>query len=241
MSIAATRMDPCVTPEMAELLRAGTTDQLGLICRPGQVQKNYPALRAAEKLGYLRFLDVYRPWITPEGRAAIGAPTEAAADRARAMLLLATVRKPLVPAKRDDPRSDFDYRSYKSMGYVCTLVIRQPDPRDDPKTVRVGRSLTSEPQYLGPRNAILQPESEGRFVLALVPGWMVRPINQSQLSCRLPAFSSCPMPLDESDESFTDEERELWERLRRICSSINSRIRNANRRQPDKLRFGEFA
>lgn len=238
----AARLDPDITPQMADLLRAGADDGLGLVCRPGQIQRHYSTLRAAEKLGYLRFLDVTRPWITPEGRAAIGAPTEQQADHARNMALLAQFqqRRRLVPEKRNDPRTDFDYRSYKNIDWVCTLVVRQPDPRDEPKTVRVGRSLTSEPQYLGPRNAMIQPESEGRFIVTLVPGWMVRPIS-TEGGCRLPAFSTCPLPLDEEDENFSADERELWDRLRLVCTSINSRIRNANRKQPQRLRYGEFA
>ena len=145
MPSAAARLDPDLTPEMAELLRAGAADGLGIVCPPSQIQRHYPALRAAERLGYLRWLGI-RPWITPEGRAAIGAPTEREADHARNVAMLAEFRRRqrLTPEKRDDPRTDFDYRSYKTCGYVCTLVVRQPDPRDDPKTVRVGRSLTIE-------------------------------------------------------------------------------------------------
>lgn len=220
-----------VTPEMAELLHAGAADGRGLVCRPGQIRKNYATLRAAEKLGYLRFLDLDRPWITEEGRAAIGAPSQAAADRARAALLLAPFRKRLVPEKRDDPRTDFDYRSYQTMKFVCVIVIKLPDDRQNPPSLKVGRiGVPSEPHYLGSKNSILMPESEGRFVLALIPDWL-------QQRTKLPTYG---LALDEGPE-FTDEEREIWERLRKVCSSINSRIRNANRRKPERLRFGEFA
>jgi len=120
-----------IAPAMAELLRAGAEDGLGLCCRPGQVKKNYAALSECEKLGLIRFIDVERPWITAEGRAAIGAPNESEATRAWLMRNWGG-RKRLVPEKRNDPRTDFDYESYKAMKWVCTLVFRQPDPRVDP-------------------------------------------------------------------------------------------------------------
>ena len=237
---AATLMHNEVSPEMAELLRAGAADHLGIICRPGQVQKHFHILRDAERLGYLRWLDITRPWITDAGRRAIGAPSQAEADRAKLILLCAGARKPLTPAKRFDPRTDFDYRSYKSMGWICTLVVRQPDPRLGPRTVRVGRSLTSTPQFLGARNSVIQPESDDRFVLTLVPSWMTRPIKRGA-DVDPPIFSPYPFPLDETDPAFTDDERAAWDRLRQVCMSVNSRIRNAGRREPQKYRFGENA
>lgn len=236
-TVTLTRAD--VTPEMAALLRAGAADYLGLVCRPGQVQKNWSTLREAERLGFLRFIDIERPWITDAGRAAIGVPSEADADRARLREMFCK-RQPLDPVKRKDPRTDFDYRSYRAMRWVCTLVIRQPDRRFSPRTLRVGRTSTSDPQFLGDRNSNIQPESEGPFILTLVPGWMTRPIVK--LGVTSPSiFSTYPMALDETDPNFTDEERAIWDRLRNVCFSINSRIRNAGRRFQGRRRFGEFA
>jgi hypothetical protein len=147
---------------------------------------------------------------------AIGAASEIDATIERLRPLLR--RKKLDPAPSQDPRTDFDYRSYQSMGWCCTLVMRQQDWRTDPKTIKVGRSLTSEAQFLGAGNSIVQPESEGRFVLTLVPGWMVSKN----------IFSSHPFALDEDDPAFTAEERALWDRLRHICHSINTRIRRGS-------------
>jgi hypothetical protein len=218
-----------LSPEVVDLLRAGAADGLGYCCRPSQIEKLYPAIQAAERAGYLRWIGEH-PWITEAGRKAIGAPTEAEADRAR-RIKLCSVRTKLVPAKRDDPRTDFDYRSYRSMDYVCTLLVKQPDARENPTSIRVGRSLNSDPQFLGPRNSIILPESEGRFVLALMPSWLLR-------RALLPTY---PYPLDDEDPAFTAEERVAWNRLRQVCHSVNARIRAAGRRQSERFRYGESA
>lgn len=216
-------------PEAVDLLRAGAADKLGFCCTAGQVRKNFAHLKDAERAGYLRFIGE-NPWITDEGRRAIGAPSQAEADRAR-LLELCGARKRLQPERRDDPRTDFDYRSYRANKFACTLLVKQPDPREKQPTLRVGRSLRDDPQYLGSRNSIIQPESEGRFVLTIMPDFIIR-------RAMLPTY---PLPLDETDPEFTDEERETWLRLRHVCIAINSRIQNANRRKPERYRFGESA
>jgi len=211
------------------LLEAGANHKNGICCLPGQVQKNWTDLRALERAGYIRWLDMEQPWITAKGRAAIGAPGEYAIARLHPLLK----RKPLEPKPSDDPRTDFDYRSYKAADYLCTLVVRQPDYRTAPSTIRVGKSLTSEPQFLGARNSIVQPESEGRFVLTLVPAWMIRKN----------IFSAYPWSLDENDPAFAAEERELWARLRDVCISINTRIRLGSSRpaQARSMAYGQNA
>ncbi len=225
---AAALTDHDLSPEAIELLRAGSVHGIGLCCTPGQVRKNYAALRECERLGYLRFINIEQPWITDAGRRAIGAPTQAEYDRER--LVAAFGRRSIHPAKRNDPRTDFDYRSYRACGYVCTLVMKQIDGRYNPVTVRVGKTLTSDPQFLGPNNSIVL-EAEGRFVLAVMPKWLLGRA----------AFSTYPLPLDETDPEFSDVERETWERLRRVCQSVNSRIKTAGRRITEKRRFGEYA
>ncbi len=228
-SAATLARDDTLSPEMVELLRAGAADGLGLLCRPGQVQKNYAALRECERLGYLRFIDIERPWITPAGRAAIGAPTEAESDRARRIQQFTMRRPPLVPAKRADPRTDFDYRSYKACGYVCTLLVKQPDARTNPLTVRVGKTLRSDPQFLGPNNSIVQPESDAHFLLTVMPAWLLKRAS----------FSTYPMPLDETE--WGEPDVATWNRLRQVCYAINSRIRSAGRKPRETFRFGESA
>lgn len=228
---AAALADHDLSPEAVAVLRAGVADGRGLCCSPGQVEKNFAALRECERFGLLRFLDVERPWITDAGRAAVGAPSERDASLQRLRELSQERRKRLIPEKRNDPRTDFDYRSYRSCGYVCTLVIKQPDARYKPNTIRVGRSLTSDPQFLGPKNSIVLDESEGRFVLAVMPKWLTDRA----------AFRTYPLALDETDPDFTDEERATWERLRQVCYSVNSRIRTAGRRPRERRRFGEYA
>ncbi len=231
MSTAAALADHDLSSEAVALLRAGAADGLGLCCRPGQVKKNFEALLECERFGLLRFLDIERPWITDAGRAAIGAPTEMQADRARRTAMLNAYRRPrLKPDKRDDPRTDFDYRSYKACGYVCTLVMKQPDGRYNPLTVRVGKTLKSDPQFLGFKNSIVL-ETEGRFLLVLMLDWIIKRAG----------FSTYPLALDPEDPEFTDAEREIWDRLRSTCYSINSRIRSAGRKTTERRRFGEFA
>lgn len=227
-----------LTPEAIALLRAGAENSHGFCCLPGQVAKNWVHLRDAERAGYVRLLQM-RPWITDAGRRAISAPSESEASRAR-LIELCGQRKRLKPERRADPRTDFDYRSYKEMGWICTLVIRQLDSRENPPTIRVGRTLTSEAQYLGSKNSIVQPESEGRFVLTLVPSWMVGVIVRDGRTTP-PIFSSYPLALDETDDSFTDDERAVWDRLRLVCISINSRINSAGRKAPERHVFGENA
>lgn len=227
MTTAAT-MERELTAEMAELLRAGATDRLGIVCSPGQVQKNWQSLRELQALGYVRFPNIEQPWITEAGRRAIGAPSQAEVDRA-AFIEMCSRRKRLVPEKRHDPRTDFDYRSYRSMGYACTLAIRQPDYRDDPPTIRVGRSLTSDPQYLGPNNSIVLQESDETFVLAVMPDWLIQRAG----------LSTYPLPLDETE--WSEDARARWDRLRNVCHSVNSRIRNAGRKRPERFRYGESA
>jgi hypothetical protein len=220
-----------ISPEMADLLRAGAAHDLGIVCRPGQVQKLWPLLREAERAKLIVFLDLERPIITDMGRRAIGAPSHADADRARLVALCG--RKPLQPRRNEDPRTDFDYRSYRSMGYVCTLVVRQPDGRASQPTVRVGKALGSDPQFLGPRNAIILPECEGTpFVLALMPKWLLDRAG----------FPTCPFPLDDEDASWSADDRAVWDRLRQVCMSVNIRIRRGGNRQPTgKLAYGEYA
>ena len=220
-----------LSPDIVEVLHAGAADGLGYCCRPGQVEKLFPALKEAEKLGYLRFLDIERPWITDAGRAAIGAPSQAEADRAK-LIEIDSRRRKLVPTRDQDPRTDFDYRSYRTMKYVCVLAVKQPDTREGALTLRVGRTLKGDPQFLGPRNSIILPESQGRFVLTLMPEWIVRKSG-------LPTY---PMPLDETDPAWTADERAAWDRLRQVCFSVNSRIRNAGRtRQKRTMHYGETA
>jgi hypothetical protein len=137
-----------------------------------------------------------------------------------------------VPKKSDDPRTDFDYRSYRSMDWICVLAVKQPDYRSEQATLRVGRTLRSDPQFLGPRNSIILPESEGRFALAIVPHWLAR----------ISGMPTHPFPLDETDPAWSEDDRALWERLRQICFSVNSRIRTAGRNvRADRMRFGETA
>jgi hypothetical protein len=234
--------DTELSPELVELLWAGADHKFGFCCPPGQVQKNWALLREAERLGFVRFVGM-QPWLTEAGRAAIGAPPEGEKQRLEFRQLCADYakRKALNPVKRDDPRTDFDYRAYKTMRYVCTLVFRQPDNRPVKQTVRVGKSPNSDPQFLGPRNSIIQPESTERFVLTLVPDWMTRPIKKKFGDFKPAPFTTYPLPLDETDPAFTDEERETWARLSSVCFSINSRIRRAGQRQHERGVFGEFA
>lgn len=221
--------DTELTPEMVELLRSGASHVHGMICVRGQVQKNWKHLRELERLGFLRFLgSLDNPWITEAGRAAIGAPSEMEASHARLVAICAAARKPLTPAKRNDPRTDFDYRSYKTMGCVCVLAKRAPDYRTNPNTVRIVANGTI--QGFGPGNSIIMPESEGPFVLAVIPDWLQRRLKLPTIGFALP-----------EDEEWSDDERALWERLRNVCRSINTRIRNAGRGQHERRRYGETA
>lgn len=225
-----------LSPELAKLLRAGIADRYGFVCPPGQVEKNMAHLCDGERSGLLRFVNLTHPRITDKGRAAIGAQSEAEEMRAETQAICAEILKTmrLDPEKRRDPRTDFDYRSWNSMGWVCTLVFRQPDHRDVKPTVRVSRTPNGDPQFLGSRNSVIQPESTEKFVLAVVPEWMTGIIKKKDGSTALPIFSTYLLPIDETDPAFTDEDREEWRRLTAVCYSINSRIRRA--RSKDAIR-----
>lgn len=228
MASAATISQDELSAELVELLHRGAADHYGLICRPGEVQKNYKHLRIAERLGYLRFIDVTRPWITEEGRAAIGAPTEMQVDHARLVEVCKQIKpKRPAPKKQKDSRTDFDYRSYKTMNQVCIIAVKLHDDRLNPNTIKIGRIGFNEPHFLGPRNSIIMPESEGRFVLALIPHWL-------QERTKLPTWG---FPLPENDQ-WTDAERATWDRLSQICRTINSRIRNADRSSKLHMPYG---
>jgi hypothetical protein len=218
-----------LAPEMIELLRAGADHTLGIVCRPGQVRKLWPLITEAERHGWIRLLDVEKPWITDAGRKAIGAPSQAEASHAK--LVEECKRcKPVLRASAD-PRTDFDYRSYQANDFVCVLAVKQPDARVEPATIRVGRDLSSAPQFLGPKNSIVQPESEGSFVLAVMPHWIVR-------KALLPTY---PFALNE-DEPWTENERALWDRLRNVCISVNTRIRRGGSHPtPTKNPYGANA
>lgn len=223
--------DDELSPEAVELLRRGAAHNYGLCCSPGEIHKFYRLLRESERLKYIVFLNLEQPWITPAGRAAIGAPSQADVDYAKLVLLCGAARKPLVPAKRDDPRTDFDYRSYKQMGYGCVLAVKAPDDRINPQSVKIVVPGSSKPEGLGPKNSIIQPESEGKFVVACIPLWLQRKL-------KLPTGN---LPLPDHETRWTSEDRETWERLRNVCFSINSRIRNANRAKRQNLAFGQWA
>ncbi len=228
-----------LSPELADLLRAGIADRYGFVCPPGQVEKNYKALHEGERTGYIRFVKLTHPKITDAGRAAVGAASEHEERKAETQRICAEILKTMAlePPKQKDPRTDFDYRSYKTMNYVCTLVFRQEDKRAQKSTVRVGRTLKSDPQFLGPRNSITQPESTEKFVLAAVPEWMTRPIKKPGDTIALPIFTTYPLPIDETDPAFNYGDREEWNRLTAVCYSINSRIRRADAKSALK-KFG---
>jgi hypothetical protein len=236
--------DTELSPELVELLWVGADHKYGLCCMPGQVRKNWALLHEGERLGFIRFLvgNIRNPWITDAGRTAIGAPPEGEKQRVELRQICADYakRRALDPVKRNDPRTDFDYRSWKTMGWRCTLVFRQRDDRAVKRSVRVGKTPTSEPQFLGAKNSTIQPESTERFVLAVVPDWMTRPIKKYGEFKPAP-FTTYPLPLDETDTSFTDEERETWRRLSGVCFSVNSRIRRAGQNRRERGAFGEYA
>ena len=215
-------------PEMIEMLWEGARDKLGIICRPGLVREKWLLLRHAEKLGFVRFLSVDVPWITAKGREAIGAPSEFEYDTDALREL--SKRRPLKPSAKSDPRSDALYQVWKMEKKVCVLLVRQEDFRDNPGTVRVTNVGSKDPQYLSDKNSTIMEESEGRFVLAVVPAWLRK----------VAKMSAFPLPLPDGDE-WTDEERALWGRMSDVCFSINSRIRNSGRRKKPYLRFGETA
>lgn len=197
-----------LTEAARALLEAGAADAMCRCCLPGKVREHWAELMELESRRLVR-LHGFDAYITELGRREIGALSETEATIARLRPILR--RKPLNPRPNDDPRTDFDYRAYRTMKWNCTLVFS----RLERGTNAVSKLPSSKVEFLGANTSIVQPESEGRFVLVLVPDWMFKKN----------VFSSFPFPIDEDDPAFTAEERALWDRLRHTCHSINVRIR----------------
>ena len=131
-------------------------------------------------------------------------------------------------AREPDPRSVHDYRIYNTMRMVCILVVKH---RDRVNSIEVSRDGGGAPHaFIDPKKMIVQPESEGEFVLALVGRGLSQWIYEKQ---RVNLLAITP-PLADGIE-WTDEQRKTWTRLETLRSSINSKIYFAKKRPASVL------
>lgn len=124
-------------------------------------------------------------------------------------------------ARKPDPRSDLEYRSYR--GLVAVIVVKHFDRVN---TVQVSRDGDAKGQHAFPRTAWLdvQPESAGPFILALVSKRNLAWVLDKQgvnLAGVVPDLVG----------DWSDEDRKTWRRLKQAANHINVRIRTAGKRR----------
>lgn len=126
-------------------------------------------------------------------------------------------------ARKADPRSIHDYRAWNTMRLVCALTVRTSRPF--PASIECMRG--TERFYLPKSKIIEQPESTGEFALVCLPKWLA---GKTGLMATTPELAG----------EWTDEQRQIWERLTRLRSAINSNIYYAKRR-PSAISRGNAA
>jgi len=119
---------------------------------------------------------------------------------------------------KPDPREQ-DYLAYRSMGYVCALVVRTMRPC--PASIECTRDGAGARFWLSNSKARIQPESDGEFLLVAIPKWLAQRVG---LTGTTPELSS--------EREWTPEQRETWEALKHARNRINTKIYFANRRAP---------
>ncbi len=154
--------------------------------------------------------------LTPEQRReAYDDAMERVAEESRQMASEVKARKP-------DPRSIHDYRGYNTMGLVCVLVVKH---RTKPFSWEISRDGSYYPHtYLPFKPSIKQPESTQDFLLVVVPKWLAA--RAEIVGITLPLSPARP---------WTDEQRETWERLKRLRSIINTNIYFSKKRPASVL------
>lgn len=231
-----------ITPEMVRLLHAGAEHGHGLICLPYQIRANSGSLEGLRRRGFLRWLDCTRPWITDEGRAAVGEASEGgmvARRVAAATVAIASLRAQSNRTVPEDPRSAQDYNIAKTMRMFCALVVKLAEPAPDARGLKC--SMNGDPAkffYLPIKQMMQQPESRDSFVLTLVPKWLTQPDKTGRP--RHPQLANSNSDLADGVE-WTDEQRASWKFLQRKRDSINVRIRTGGRVTPAKRQYGDTA
>jgi hypothetical protein len=123
-------------------------------------------------------------------------------------------------ARKADPRSALDYRAWRTMRLVCVLVVKHADK---PSSIEASLDGISRPRiYIPNSKLIAMPESTDEFALMLLPKWLC---EKSGLMGVTPDLVG----------EWTDDQRKLWDSLRRTRLSINTKIHYANRRASSNI------
>lgn len=151
----------------------------------------------------------------PERSAAYNAAVDRVAAVSREMVAEVKARKP-------DPRSIHDYRSYLTMGLVCVLVVKHRDREASIECSINGNS--SVHIFLPTKLCIVQPDGVGEFLLICVPKWLAQRAGLAGVTRDLT-----------DARAWTKTDLEAWETLRKIRLGVNSKIYNANRRTSSNI------
>jgi hypothetical protein len=127
-------------------------------------------------------------------------------------------------ARKPDPRSIHDYRGYHTMRMVCVLVVKSS--RAYPNSVQCTRDGTGAPFYIPNSKKIAQPESTDDFLLCVIPKWLAD-VDHLALQGVTPELCA--------ERPWTDAQRDVWERLTRARSIINTNIYFAKKRPASVL------
>jgi hypothetical protein len=129
---------------------------------------------------------------------------------------------------KPDPHAG-DYLAWRTMGMVCVLVVKH---RDKPASFECSRDGGPYRHlYLPFSQLVPLPESDGEFLLALLPRPWVNRIEKKDFAGAQPLreLFGVTLPLSAA-QPWTDEQCATWERLGNRRLSINSRIQSAKAR-----------
>jgi hypothetical protein len=226
--------DTELSPEMVELLTAAAQTTYGRVCYPYQCCGPVGLLLVKARALGLIYYDGATPIINDAGRKAVGAPTELALMFANRRELFAKPGEAVTRRPTDDPRSRVTYQCYRDARMFCTLVVKLAEPPTGARGLKC--SMNGDPLryfYLPLRQIIIEPESKGSFVLAVVPKWLARPVDPK----RITELANVIPDLCDSVE-WTEDQRTDWKQLRRKASIINTRIRSGGERRSSDRQNG---
>jgi hypothetical protein len=230
--------DAELSPELVELLTAAAQTTYGRVCYPYQCRGPLGLLLVQARARGFIYYDDATPIITDAGRRAVGAPTELELICKNRGGLFGKVGEAATRRRPDDPRSRITYQSYRTARMFCTLVVKLAEPPIDARGLKC--SMNGDPIRwftLPLHRIIIQPESQGSFVLVVVPKWLAKPFDPK----RITELAGVLPDLCDSIE-WTEDQKTDWNRLRRKASVINTRIRNGGvRRMSDRQSGAIFA
>ncbi len=167
-----------------------------------------------------------------ERRAEYAAAGERAMAAARTMAAEHNARKP--------DAYEGEYLAWRALGLVCILVVKH---RDASASFEISRDGAGARIYLPKSKTITLAESDGDFLLALIPRSFVKwiCIKDPAAGGRFRELFGVTLPLA-ADRAWTSAECETWTRLDRRRTTINVKIQTAkNRRKYSAIRKRDAA